>query len=1504
MRAGSLSICLALILLSSTFWPVGAMAQESEVEIEVTTEGMCSVDSTLGTVELSYDESTAIQGIVEQDVASSAEDYRRRQAAEELGIAADSESKRIADKYNLYFLSPDGTVNYAEKLNDRLDYQNGWLIGTTIDGRVEYGGKVAEDIALCPELTTSESGEGVCTQKAGEVQDDFNIEQYSMGLIQATASGELADPTWEEIKAAGATELEEFGEFYIDTINWATTHETETAWGTLSLGQSRLKADSWRTSLAVFPQDGTIFIIPRTFMYFTARMKALAVFDEATQFVFQAWALANLVKGAYKLDKYFKGRVKADEEIMDLFDDPITNQQKKINQATDLIKKGDFDEANTVLRKLEQSTDEVIKVIERSDDLAREVSPDLRGVVHNLDEVSTQAYFGWGKYSDDVVDAIRNTDGSATQLDSWLQGRVLDANARRQIVDELTSPDGTSVMRAFRNLDVEDAATLRRYNNDYMLHQFERYDQAYAQNEALQKATKNKGVISRLRRQLEVSSKEALGTQNPEGYRKVVANQIMNSEDGLFLEKKMYKALPVPSYADELAAAQGDWKKVSKLKVRNFFTGELFGVAPRTQGSTRLAWISSGALLFRGLGAFFKTLYFTARPITLIAYGLHLGGEVAREGFLTVASPGITLEWNPNATTGVFTEKSYIILKSRATSVPGLYLAGKGGYFVGKDVRGFMTSLGMEPTEAAKYSDLGDTLMFGGIMYNQYPGLISLQEQEKSKGLTKIDTYKGAYLLGIRQWENHGFTVIQDPATFKELSGEVSSAVGMRTTNVDLYRHSFENEQKVKDLFPLSWTLSEKLTDWGFQSNLWIAGTAFHMVPQLGAARGLLGLTTVSLLSRGVFGAGQNIMTSQLSYMEELQKCYEDANYTSSVMDCSQRLPCEQVERRCEGEIAWRSGWLAVSGTAQIFTEELPVVSLPLGIVDYFIITGFEPAGFEGKLEVTQNCMSELLACNERSFFVIGGSSYSDPGLAAAEQQQIGELQSLPGLESLPLDKFIEGLNITDPMEMGQMQVNIHSEMDRATGRVAFERMYYVHLKDATIDWVTSELPIHLCPIAGGSPDDANCITVQNDELKVGGETIVKNELVAFKWMDELLPALVIPATAVTVDITKGNTCTLFSVDKTGQSLALNPSVISKFTTMNFQELERMMGTLRDIETAQGAIYPNQDYNGDFRFEWDKDDGSYEYSEQDAEVTANAKVKFKGEVLDFESAVFTGGTIIKKGDFIYILPRYFRPSMTGKRWLEETHGTPLVSATGQPLEALDAAGNILGIDAAQTNIPGGENLGILTRLDAWDDANADGVLQDDERAGWRFYTEDNQSKFEMWYNGQKEVYDADQIEIDEETGTISVYEKDQPHVEANLLRSLETKVDSLGRTLLTIKDGQGNVLLEEALVTYLKGTNGAIQYDHANNNYVFVNGQPVEVNNDFKTNGFNAVTGRPEPPLLQPSAVTPPTGPTEKLDELQPPAIPTRPEGLAGIAYALAIVAGLVAVYAIGKRKE
>ena len=75
------------------------------------------------------------------------------------------------------------------------------------------------------------------------------------------------------------------------------------------------------------------------------------------------------------------------------------------------------------------------------------------------------------------------------------------------------------------------------------------------------------------------------------------------------------------------------------------------------------------------------------------------------------------------------------------------------------------------------------------------------------------------------------------------------------------------------------------------------------------------------------------------------------------------------------------------------------------------------------------------------------------------------------------------------------------------------------------------------------------------------------------------------------------------------------------------------------------------------------------------------------------------------------------------------------------------------------------------------------------------------------------------------------------------------------------------------------------------------------LNSNFATNGFNPITGRTDPPLLQPSAVDTKGAPPKPL---VPPAlqVPLRPEGFGLVVYLLALVAGLFAAQQILRSRK
>jgi hypothetical protein len=1730
------AILIAALLLMSAFWPVGAMAQENPAPVSFT-GSFCPL-SGLQTLSLSPEQAIAIQGIVQQDVAASAEKYERQQLLAELGATPKTESQKLAEKYNMYFIGPDGVVSYAQKLSDSPDEESlSWLLGTAIDGRVEYGGALAEDVIQCPSMTTGESG--MCTGKAGTTEDDLHIKDWTVSLefVNSTDPGSASPKAVVTQAAEGALgTAASAGSSWITIVNWLAFRDPVDAWQSIKVDQSRLTAEKWRTTLAVNPNGGAVFVLPRTYLYFTARMKRLAVFDSAVQTVFmlesfgtmlgplisKVGSLKSLMKksvgskvstlfdstqesfrnSARQMDdvekglgspksydsyaKKLKDLLKGGTKTLDSQSEAIRLQNKGvIDQVFDTAKRADFEdwgkhpsEANaraqfdmltddlgmlpgTVINKyapdlemaMKQDYDAALKGGGYAPETLRSMEPNLDNMMNKLFRDSPEAFGDSAEkvlknigpseikrmktiedpiIAQQVLDfgsqlkttkgyletAIENVPVSATgaltpsekfllkervaagdfnailhadpAVANKLSQTVLDqaAEANRLSVkiaeinpkqmysqfkglekdqtnvlnairlypgSNILSPEAKlllersaakgDVQAAFANREIRDLAgsvtvpatsTAPAMNalagGNTLIDKVTTLEKQLGITGEAKVLSKSKDELSAIASELDALDSQGAKMleqgQSPEAVAEWKVSQakemdIAGRSRKAFTQAGDFFSPATPkSYQarlDDLALQYGVTREKLPFKTkleaagtlvndwtRSVLSGDASAMAAKhfTQSTQAAKFATLGTRLI--LTSWLRTLYTVNRRVVLIAYGLHnIGTVFEQEGYLTMHSPGLTLEWDKDVTNAMFTKYSSILLYGTKKDMSVLAQVGPGGFFM-DDIKGMLSSFGVEPTTATKFSSLGDNLAFGGVMYNNYPELVKLTE--KPSGITRFDQYKGGYMLRIRGWDNHALTMIEDPASMKALvKGSLVSALGMRTSNVDMYKHAFTTPSQVENAFPKTWLMSSKLTDWGLHTNLVTAGSTLFFVQSLGlAAKMTLGLTTASLVSKGAFGSGESFLTSQVTSMKDLQACYSSTESKGGLIDCKTATPCELVEAKCEAEIGSRSMYLTASSAVQMTADAVPALmpaALALGLVDFVVMEGVHagPVEMEGKIAVSQRCMADLLTCKERSFIVIGGSQVDDPQILAAEESQVSELKGLPGLEDLPIKDFIEGfadqMNITDNLfQPGQMQTNIHSEMDYASGRMAFKNVFYVHLKDVVVDWLDrSDLPLRMCPLSGGHAQAEQCISLEGEALKLGNRTLLSSQLVPFKWMDELMPALVIPNTVVTLPV--GSSCDLFTVDSGTQAIKFNPSVVSKFESENFVELERLMGTMRDLETDQGAIYLGFDYEGRQRFEMDHTDGRMIYSSEPLSVTGSANVTYANESFGFKSAVFTGGTIVKRGDKIYIVPRYFRPTLSGKQWLQATAGTPFVSTTGNEVAAFNDQGQLMGIDATQTGIPGGDKLGTITRVDAEKDLNGDGVIQDNEKSGWRFYQEGNQTKFDLWYNGQKETYDGSQVEVDKATGDIKVYEKDAEHVDANLVRTVETSVDSLGRTLMTIKDGQGNTLLEEALVTYLKGTGGAIRYDSANNNYVFVNGQPVEVNNDFKTNGFNAVTGRTEPPLLQPSAVSAASETYKGEEENAIPAVPIRPEEGAPLAvYALLIVAGLLAV--------
>ncbi len=1481
-RAGAAFI--SLLLMVSLFAPYGVMAQENDesevvpisLEVNESTAGFCDIEAALDVVELDAQQAVALQGIVTQDVATSAEEYRKQASLDELGVDTRTERAKVADKYNFYFMGPDGTVFYYEVLDDLMRRDNGYLIGTDITGRIEYGGHLRENLALC-----GKSPSNVTTNVCSETGNVDKVNSYV-----------------EELKAASAASQA------ISLVTTLAPMQELTPSDVLNLGQSRMRMTEFTTSMATSGPGSSIFILPQALVMYTAAMKKLDMLD----LVVAAISIGSLFKGQKVVRKAVNIKEKTGffQRIKDImrgsksasYADDATN----IKYMENAVHRGETLQSQVKTIQGMDQTD--LKKLKSAMDTAFDQGDEFHRATKTLKDNGDEIAEALGDATGDTKAALDATvDHSKASLSEahelYSKGDVDGALKKlyeipeAKLVDTGYSPKGfiykkydTGALDVVSTLDEVPPGRVVIYDPNYVM--------------------------------------------EPADFTQLVGTKGAQSQDVATLFKpnriKSFPSSELQSITKTYESATGTTRTVSEMK--DFFrfsrktesvTGSL--AKSTTPGAARREFaLAAKATVGAKLAKTFVAGIYLGKgtKAVMIARGLHYINDLFfRQGFFELTGAGLTLRYNKDEIGTIYRDDSVIVLLAQNSLVQGLLTAYMGGE-LGATLFGILGQVNdnVEPL-VNKANLLGDVLVFGGIMYPPTSGVVQVIS-EQPQGTTHIEDMNGYYLMRIREWDDHVFSAVEDTKTMKETGGGLVTAMGMWTNKVDLYGHMYNDEDaNLEGVFTKLDPIIGKLGSWGVFSNLLIASSASYMF--FGPASMGTGAVSASIVgmplgafltAKGGLLAGQEFMSAQYTNMNDLAQCVRGDNVTEEpetegVMDSpiaegvgeatglSEGFKCER--QACAPVLA---SCFAKEGTGSaVMTTTAALSYAAVGPGAVAIITAVDVIASIAKIKIRENCLADLATCQEHTFTIIGAAQYSDPVLIM-EQQQSEQLSALPGLDDLPVKEFLDssGLsNVTNPLEeFSQQQLNVHTEGYNASGRIAMDQVYYVHLQDVSIQWVEGNLPLNLCSLDDeGDPEEENCLKVIGENVMVGGKTIVTDELVPFKWMDTEMPALVIPNTAVTVDIPTAPGCRLFTVDKTGTRLQLNGDVIDTFEEKGFDEVTRLLGTLRVINTASGAIYPSVDYNGDYRFEHDKADGSYGYSENDVSVTANAKVNFEDDSFNFESAIFSGGSIVKKGNKIYILPKYFMPEMTGKQWLELTKGAPLRSDTGAPLEALDAEGNIVGIDASVARIPGGEKLGTLTRLDAWKDLNGDGEIQDEEKAGWRFYTdENNESKFELFYNGEKEVYDSDQIEVDEETGNIKVYEKNQPHTEANLLRDIETKVDSLGRTLLTIRDGEGNTLLEEALVTYLKGTGGAIRYDPDNNNYIFVNGQPVELNNDFKLNGFNPITGRTDPPLLQPSAVKSNLNDYEP-PEHEPPKVPIRGDGFGVVFYVFAILAGI-----------
>ncbi|MFC2174406.1 hypothetical protein ACFLQ2_00865 [archaeon] len=1544
------AVFILSLLLFSLFTPFGVMAQENgEEEIELISGepelisepgSTCAVDSALEVVELDYRQATALQGIVTQDVATSAEEYRRQSALEELGVDTRTDRSKLLDNYNFYFMGPDGAVFYYEVLDDLMRPDNGYLIGTEITGRIEYGGHLRENLAMCGK-SPSNVTENVCVAKGDLDKRDAYIAELEKAKTKADLMSFFVS-------------LEGIGELAPADV--------------LDLGQSRIRMTEFTTSMATSGPGSTVFILPQALVIYTAAMKKLDMVDLVVGVVGAA--------ASFKTAKHLKKGANANQRkgFFQWIRDVATSRGSAGKMMDDSL-------AMTDLRSLAKThggfADDVAS-LDPKDPKQLEALGELfstRGeqgikqmdvlrakALQNIDEVpiSKGMMTDYNYYTNlNFIQEFVNDPEMAQELyrlNGLGDGGVSELAQNQRLLNYLNNnfPAGLH--------SYDDIATyqgqLAKYEKNIIdadtgKELFKQYDDLGRAMKSgdIQSAVSGQGLVAKMERGVATvdldymmegkvaKAEDWLKRRDElyEGYLRLPVDErqtrwgddfdfYLRNEKNMFRQggQEVLSPLGYEDLAKELMGEQdagialldGIVGQRAAGGLRRFGTAVTSGspsaifkeVFPDAAESAARSGGSIGVqVAVNSLNRLAIAIYTSPGTLAvMVARGLHSVNDLFfRQGFFELSGAGLTLRYNKDEIGEYYQDDSVIVLLAQNSLVKGLLSSYTGGE-LGAIFFGVLGQVNenMEPL-VSKANLLGDVLVFGGIMYPPSGGVIEVVE-ENPTGTTHIEQKGDHYIMHIREWDDHVYSAVEDVRTMHKKGGEnnLVTAMGMWTNKIDLYGHMYEDEQNLPGgVFTQFDSFIKKIGNWGVFTNMLLASSSYSLFFTRGTLGGLgLGASVLGaplglfLTTKSSLLAGEAFVTAQYTDMEDLSQCVRTGESDNPDFTCDERKNCATVLSSCLNQEGMGSTGMVGTAVADVAIASMGLAG-PAGAV--IVLADVALAIY--KIQLREACLRDLGTCQEHTFTIIGAASYSDP-VMIAEQQQAEQLKSLPGLENLPVGDFLDasGLgDVTNPLEeFSQQQLNVHTEGYDASGRIAMDEVYYAHLQDVSVQWLEGNLPINLCSLDdAGNPMEETCLNIQGESVTVGGRTIVTDELVPFKWMDTELPALVIPNTAIAVNTPAATDCMLFSVDKTGTRLTINQDVVTKFEEEGFDEVARMMGTLRVINTDGGSIYPSVDYNGDFRFEHDRPDGSFGFSEEDATVTATANVLFNDETLGFESAVFTGGSIIKKGDKIYILPKYFMPTMSGKQWLDYTQGVPLRSVTGEQLEVFDAQNNLLGLNAAVAGVPGGDKLGTITRLDAWKDMNGDGEVQDEEKAGWRFFTdEDNETKFELFYNGEKEIYDADQVEIDEATGDILVYEKDQPHVEANLLREIQTKVDSLGRTLLTINDGKGNILLEEALVTYLKGTGGAIRYDADNNNYIFVNGQPVELNNDFKLNGFNPITGRTDPPLLQPSSVRSEVREYEGED-ITPPAVPLRGEGAELFMYLLFLFAGMYFIY-------
>jgi hypothetical protein len=1473
---------LVIVLFFFSLFPIPVFAQiKDPVEPDYQT---CVGDSgALGRMYLDEDEALAIQNIVKQDVATSAEKYQRQKLEEEAGLEKPDYRKETVKTYKFYFMGPDGPVYYDGILGNRMDEKNGWFIGTNIYGKIEYAGGLAENVPTCPSVPlrviTSQSYDKYVCDNAETDVEETKAWYDALGSKVKTL---IADASY---FVARANVMEDFKSLE-----------------TLEVGQSRMMGSEMTVTMTSSPGSSAIFILPQHLVMYTASMKALDTLDG----VMALFSLTHSLKGVGASLKKAKGML---SDIKNLF---------------------------------------------RSTADAPEAIRNTLNVKRPFRAITTDSLTALDSSLDDRIKA------ASRFVDPQGQGR-LTADGRaliQQGVDEATSSVDEAVdtlereRKMWRGMHggVEDPTIQARYN------QYANPVTGGLQGEVNEAAD---DLVKKVTGQGMPGGRPASAMEQraakDEFINKLREVQQLN-EDTL---TNFDTLLPVSSSCKKQISSAGH---MVYNRLRDSHIGQLLGGARQNPVDLTAGIARRTAFAELLMGTFGRALYTGwTRFIVLSAFGLHLINDAfLRQGYFELAAPGISMRWDKESIGEVYRDDSIIMLLATNTQVPALTRASIPNALGAETIGKFITRIfpsNLSPL-AHKAQYLGDIIIFGGTIYEPGETVGIVTYPTKNKGITRIDTLEregyNFFELQLMKWDNHAFVEVEDPITMQErvqdrTNSSVVTAIGVWTHRIDLYHHLYGDPDELKKVYTSLDPLVQRLNSWDFIIRVLITESIVYLLVGTyipAAMKALSGASLVNFLPYEIAGAGLAFMTAKTTDMKDLGECVRD--------NTCKREDCGSTLKSCLGKQYGTSAALAVFDFM-----EMALLTIPGGQIGTIIMTLLELSFVYQKMKVSQECLADLMTCQEDTFTIIGVAEYHKP----AVQPLSGELQTLKdlGIDDQTMADFLNtsaaesvlGDAVEAAKTISQMQINVHGEMNDVTGRLLMNDIYYAHLKDATIQWITGDLGIDLCPV---NPDTGDaipeaCIHLLGDTITDGlGNVIVKDPLVIYKWLDENLPALIIPTEAVTVDLPTvwGKGCSeeaLVSIEPNGEVGDLNEDLVLKFNSLGFSDVQRMLGRLEVIETDEGSIFPDQDYEGNPRFTMDLQDGSYDYSEISLEIKAGGNVVFNsydtGEHRStLKSAVFNGGAIVRREDALtgteelVLILRYFRAPILGQQWAEEIAGPNLfASDTGDYdvdgdciIDDVNGDGEINpisynpvdmysccahGIDASNTNIPGGEKMGVITQVVTDEDA-------DGQTSGYGWFKEKDPATgkdywyFKTWIHGKIDmVFDVtEQCEVRiGPDGTIIAVD-----METGEKRIIGTTVDEMGRTHITMEDGEGNKLLEDALVTWIKGTGGAIRYNPTDNSYIFVNGQPIEVNNDFKTNGFNPITGRTTPPLLQPSVANERKYAEEYRcsdgrivsdpdDCDQPLFVPTAPrEEVPFFVYIVALLSGLFAVHVIFKK--